>query len=215
MAADSNHESRGHDPRGAVLHGSLQVFSCWEVLQWMAQRAGEGTLRLTLRDRDRRARAWLHLQEGTLVALSLRNGGVPGGREHQGPAPYEPAPGRLGGWLVGRGRIDTPRLRFALGLQGIMAGEGRRPLLLGQILCQCGYLESAELTEALRGLAREALADVLRWKEGTFRFRCARPIGPGLPVGERIEPLLLQLSHAMDGGAGIPSSQPMPPELMI
>ncbi|MFH1144525.1 MAG: DUF4388 domain-containing protein [Candidatus Eisenbacteria bacterium] len=217
-AAKADTEYRGR----TLLRGSLSAFSPWEILQWFAYREGEGTLVLSRAADGAREQAWLHIEEGCIRALEIESvrvddraparnaaeakpGRTDGTRLEVGSGPEEscePAASRLGGRLIDGGYVRVPQLRFALALQRLMAAEGKGWRWLGQLLHDCGHLPAPQLDRALQDLARERLMMVLGWRTGTFRFSAAVPSRPGLPVGQRIEPLLLQLSHRIDDRAG-------------
>jgi len=193
------------DEGSSALRGSLEIFSPWEILQWVSYRADECTLLLTRPGAAGRERAWLHLREGSLLGIVLDRGGE---RSDSKRDALEPLPGHLGAWLVDRGSLPLGRLRFALGLRAVLARRGEtRPL--GRLLVECGFLKAENLDAALAEFARECLAEVLGWRSGRFRLRFEEPGRLLLPVGERIEPLLLQLSHAIDDCTAMPPNSPL------
>ncbi len=198
-----------------LLRGRLSAFSCWEVLQWMAPRVGEGTLHVTRAEDGGRVSAWVTVRDGVVLEMGLASdeddapaghgadgAHLPAGRKDREPALDDEADARrLGGKLLRMRAIDLAQLRFALHLQAMAGAQGEERIALGHLLERCGYASAREVTGALRELARERLATMFGWKEGSFFVSPALPAKRGLPVGERIEPLLLELMQAIDQDA--------------
>jgi hypothetical protein len=180
-----------HNESAPLLTGSLEAFSPLEVIQWMAYRTGEGVLAFHSARHDRPCGSVrMHCRDG--MALSLSADGAARSASAGG--------GRLGVMLVERGSLSLPELRYALAFQRLSpAGDHR---LLGEILLKHRFVSAEELAEGLQALALQCLVEVVSWHSGTFTFHAGGLTPPFLPLGERIERLLLRSAHSIDERAG-------------
>jgi len=217
-----------------LLEGSLAAFPVWDILQWMSRREDAAWLELErppssapgnrvspaevpaaaprAENETGLVQGWLHLCTGRLESVGIRRDGL-----SRLPAKSRSLAraGSLGGWLVARGWLQEPQLRLGLRLQALLRMQTRgghvpdQAVRLGQVLVGCGLLTREQLDEALHGLGFEWVRDLLSWRAGRFRYYAGSPAEAGLPVGERIETLLLRASQWLDehegGESGTPS----------
>jgi len=139
-----------------------------DVLSWIDRRFVCGTLTV---EHDSVVRS-LHFDSGYLTSASSNTSG-----EH------------LGSELIGRGLITEDQLAEAFEVQGDTG------VLLGKILIMVGAVDEEQLRGALEDKIREAICDVLHWREGTFLFE------PDLAL-ERVNEfeISVNLSEALDEG---------------
>lgn len=178
-----------------LLSGSLAAFQAQEVLQWMMHYPGEGILSFEIPIE--------HFAEPYLLELELRRGevvslreGLPAHASKQAPT-LQPHLGRLGALLVDRELIAPGELRYGLGLQEIIRRR-QEASPLGEVLMTLGFLNAEALDGALRDLALRKLAGLLSQTSGTFHFRRGSLPPPALPVGQRLDHLLLRVAHLVD-----------------
>ena len=178
-----------------LLSGSLAVFQAQEVLQWMMHYPGEGILSFEI-PIDQYAEPYrleLHLRRGEVLAL---HEGSPV-RAAQSAPTLQPHLGRLGALLVEKELIAPGELRYGLGLQEIVRRR-QESSPLGEVLMTLGFLDAEALDGALRDLALRKLAGLLSQASGRFSFRRGSLPPPALPVGQRLDHLLLRVAHLAD-----------------
>ena len=199
------------NPRVPLLAGSLEAFPAGEVLQWLTHRLGDTTVVFRPVEAGSRSRpVSVHVCDGVARALWL-DGRPPAPRSARRAAMgLEPRAGALGGALVERGALGSGELRAGLGVQQMLAGQGRdRPL--GRVLCDLGFVEPGLLDQLLREQALLRLVELFQRRAGEFAFYAGPPGPPGeparpaLPVGERIDHLLLRVAHAVDQAEADPT----------
>lgn len=208
---------RAHDI--PLLYGDLASFPLADVLQWVATWEGEGVL--VLRRHDGALHGWLHCRAGSVEAVGAASdaappapsGGEPSrmtpvGEQRQAsarggidPVAWEAHAQRLGGHLVARGQLAPPQLRFALAVQASAHAAGIPPLPLGRLLTRAGYVREDALREALRRIAFDQVLACFSLHQGTFTLQPGQPSEQGVPLGERVAPLLLRAMEAWDAAA--------------
>ncbi len=198
----------GHN--GALLTGSLATFQAQDVLQWMGHHPGEGVLVFEIPKGQGSFHGSLgvHIRAG--VALSVKTGiahpSLPG---NAGPEPgsscraaapahaLEPQIGTLGAILLKRRIIASGELRYALALQWMLRHK-RSALPLGGLLQRLGLLVPEVLEGVLKDLALHRLAELFDCNNGRFTLFSGSQLPPFLPVGERLDRLLLRVAHLVD-----------------
>ncbi len=199
--------------RRALLSGSLESFRPDEVLQWFAHRRGEATV--VFRPAAGAGRCVVvHVRDGAAQAVKLGAGEARAAGPGQRPAGpqrgrlgrpargavdgvgLEPRAGSLGALLLERGALSAGQLRAGLGLQRLVAPRRRRAI--GQIVCDLGFAEPGLVEELLREQALQRLAALLQVRAGSFAAYPGAPAAPVIVIGERIDHLLLRLTHLID-----------------
>jgi len=180
--------------RRPCLSGSLASFRPDEVLQWFAHRRGQATVVFRPAAGAGGCVA-VHVRDGTAQALKFRPRDAraqwPGEREAG-----EPRAGCLGALLLERGALDAGQLRASLGLQRLIAPRRRRAI--GQIVCDLGFAEAGLVEELLREQALQRLVALLQVRAGDFAAYPGKPAPPVIAMGERIDHLLLRVTHLID-----------------
>jgi hypothetical protein len=159
----------------------------------------------------------VHVRDGEAQALKILDGGVsanPPGRPRAGafprtgsgarrsrapadPGALEPRAGSLGSLLLERGLVDPGQLRAGLGLQQLIAGQGP-PRRIGEVVCDLGYADPAEVDAALRDHALQKLAALFQVRTGEFAVLPGCPDPPLIAIGQRVDHLLLRVAHLID-----------------
>jgi Domain of unknown function (DUF4388) len=124
----------------ASLEGTLDLFALPDVLRLLGGTGTSGALRLT--DGDREGRVWLDAGRITWVAA-------------------RPWPRPLVTRLHRQGGVDPAALAAAIGTAGVG---------IGPALTAAGAITAAALAELLREHADDELADLVRWRRGSFHF---------------------------------------------
>lgn len=154
-----------------MLEGTLDTFSLPDIFQLLAFTSKTGCLNLS-RDANE-GRVWF--REGQVHYAVASTGRL-----------------ALGKRLVGAGVVTAEQLKEALQEQ---QGQGTR---LGRILVEKGHLEDPALETFLREQIQDAVFDLMRWSEGTFRFE--GEVESDEPVGltVTVENLIMEGSRRLD-----------------
>jgi len=125
------------------LYGTLKTMPLPDLLQWLGTSRKTGTLNVE----HNKVTKSIQLENGMIVGCSSD----------------DPA-GRLGHFLLSRGKITEDQLRVGLEEQ---AESGK---YLGMILVEMGGLSPEELSSHLEEKAEETIFSLFEWEEGAFRF---------------------------------------------
>lgn len=131
-----------------LLSGRLEAIPLADVVQVLAHAGRDGVL--VAESEDPRARGEIELIQGRVVRAEAK-----------------PAPRRLGTILVHRGTVDIDTLDRALLRQSSAAPW--KPI--GTVLLEMGALDAQELARGLEEQIEAAVAEILAWNRGVFRFR--------------------------------------------
>ena len=172
-------------PRAAYgLQGDLRCFPPPLVFQMMALGSLEGLL--TLRGPSGACR--VYFRAGKLVFA-------------RGPRQRE----RLGEELIRRGLLDRKACEQAL--REVRRSKGERRL--GSILVERGHVSRADLEEHIRARIKDAIYEVVEWRDGRFTFQpCVHAESEDVLLDVGLESLLLECMtriddarHAQEAGA--------------
>jgi hypothetical protein len=125
------------------VSGNLRTMALADLLQWLADGAKTGTLKLD----DGTVRKRIHFANGRIVATSSTDA-----KEY------------LGHFLVSHGYISEQELATALEMQE------SNEMLLGEILVSIGVMDEGTLEQMLYLKAEETLYELFTWTEGEFQF---------------------------------------------
>lgn len=125
------------------ISGNLKTMALADLLQWLAEDAKTGTLRLDNGSFEKQ----LHFFEGRVISTSSSD-----------PKEY------LGHFLVSHGYITEIEQARALEMQ-----EGNK-MLLGKILISIGVITEEVLERMLYLKSEETLYELFTWPEGEFKF---------------------------------------------
>ncbi|HHN73900.1 MAG TPA: DUF4388 domain-containing protein [Acidobacteria bacterium] len=132
--------------------GRLEGISLAEVLQILGATRRSGLLQVEQEDPPERGE--IEMEDGRIVRASR-----------------SPVPEPLGAVLLRRRAVDPQVLGQALERQAAVAPW--KPL--GTVLLEMGALEPGDLAESLAEQIEEAVAVILSWRSGVFRFRTPAP----------------------------------------
>ncbi|MDQ7006890.1 MAG: DUF4388 domain-containing protein [Acidobacteriota bacterium] len=135
--------------------GRLEAIGLAEVLQILGATRRSGILQVEQEEPPERGE--IEMEDGRIVRAAL-----------------SPAPERLGAVLLRRRAVDPQILGQALERQAAVAPW--KPL--GTVLLEMGALEPGDLAQGLAEQIEEAVAVILSWKSGVFRFRTPAPTRP-------------------------------------
>lgn len=127
-----------------MIEGSLGDVSPSEVCRLIASGARSGILNLN----DRTRIGYIQFERGDILSAAVVNRSE-----------------RLGNLLVRRGLIEPHDLEEAIRSQ-----SSRPDARLGEILVDSGKLAREALDAVVREQTREAVLDLLAWREGSYRF---------------------------------------------
>jgi hypothetical protein len=164
--------------------GSLRTMPIEDVLEWIDRRAVRGSLTV---DRGSVKRGFT-FDAGSVTNVSSN---VP--EEH------------LGQLLLERGLVDQESLNEAVQVRA------NTRVLIGKILTMVGAVDEDGLRRTLEEKMREAICDVIAWREGTFEFEPEQLVGAAseyevsVPLGECIAEGKRRAARWEAIGAVIPS----------
>lgn len=155
----------GQTSPSLVLAGRLEFVGLPEVLQVLAASRRDGVLSI---EADAPVgKAEIEFTRGRITGVTISR-------------PHEP----LGALLQRRSQLDSGRLAEALETQARM---NPRPIL-GMLLLEMGAVEPGDLAGALAEQIEAAVAELLDWREGLFRFH-TRPVGGAVTARGRSQQL--------------------------
>jgi hypothetical protein len=148
------------------LLGTLSTMPLPDLLRWIGTARKTGTLQI---ERNKVFK-WIVFQEGRV-----------GGCSSDDP------PGRLGHFLLSRGKITDDQLREALKRQ-----ESQKQHL-GMILVGMGALSEDDLKQHLTAKSEETVYSIFDWDDAMFRFEeGVTSVSHVMPVSIQVEDLLLR-----------------------
>jgi hypothetical protein len=169
-----------------VLAGRLEFAGLPEILQILAASRREGVLSVEREDPPERAE--IELVRGRVTGVRVSG-------------PQEP----VGELLQRLSHLDPEQLAAALDAQSAMTP--RPPL--GTLLLEMGAVQPGDLAGALAEQIEAAVAALLEWDSGLFRFHtrvpgAGRRAGAGQELGVALEPneLLMSAAQRRDEAAG-------------
>jgi hypothetical protein len=159
---------------GVVLQGRLGPFAVADIFQFLALAQKTGQLIIETMDDI----AWIYFHKGDLIYARRRG-------------PTE----RLGDRLLRLDLVTKSQLAGA----SLRAGLAPQKKRIGQILLEAGSLDQASLQKVVRDQIREAVAEIIAYKRGDFRFFEDRlPHGEDILLDVSLDLLLLEGLKKLD-----------------
>jgi hypothetical protein len=153
------------------LQGRLEVIEPMAVLQMLHNVRATGRLNLSAQ----RNRADVFFERGNISFASV-----------------DARPSRIGELLVEQGAIERSTLQRFL-------DEKRPRKKLGARLVESGAVAAELIEHAVETQIREVIYEVVRWREGRFRFRSGeRPVGEDILNQAPLAHLMLEGARRMD-----------------
>ena len=165
-----------------ALHGDLARFSAADFLQFLGFLGLTGTIEFSRGVGETSEQVRFRVRGGRLI-------------EATGNAPHI----RLGELLVRRYDVALESVLDLLRRQ-VQSRSVRQPISrLGELLMECGQIDSKNLRQALDEAATRVACRVLTWREGRFAYwpeNIEEPTGVTASVG--LEDLVLERWHATE-----------------
>jgi hypothetical protein len=158
-----------------AIEGPLRELAITDVFQLLdlSRKTGVLTVRSEVRDRP----ALVRFERGAVVG-----------------AEFPETSRRLGHLLLRAGKITEGELELARRHQ--QSNPGRS---LGSVLMDLGYVSETDLGRQLRFQVEETVFELIRWKDGYFRFEESPPNDNGsLPFRIATESLLMEAARRID-----------------
>ncbi|MCA9673553.1 MAG: response regulator [Kofleriaceae bacterium] len=149
------------------MHGDLRVIPLAEVLQLLDVQEQSGVLTL---------------QRGpSVVEIYFRRG-----RIDQAVGDGVPEDLLFGRFVIDAELMQRGDFESFLASRAPQSDGGRDGLLIGSQLVKLGYLGEADLRQCLTRQSSELVYEILRWRNGTFRFAAGREL-PALAIEAALE----------------------------
>ena len=168
-----------------AIEGPLRELALSDVFQLLDLSRKTGTLTITHESRHRPA--VVRFDRGAVVGAEL-------GEAHE----------RIGHLLLRAGKVTERHIEHARRVQDREPG---RPL--GAILVEQGVISADDLKRQLRFQIQEAIFELIRWKDGYFRFdEVPVPQNGGVGVRVPTESLLMEAARRIDEWSTLESKVP-------
>jgi hypothetical protein len=158
-----------------AIEGPLRELALTDVFQLLDLSRKTGTL--TVRPEGRDSPAVIRFDRGAVVGADLAE-----------------TTGQIGHLLLRAGKVTERAIERARREQQLQPG---RPL--GALLVELGYVSEDDLRKQLRFQIEQTIYELIRWKDGYFRFEEGAAIAPGtLVVRVPTESLLMEAARRID-----------------
>lgn len=158
-----------------AIEGPLRELALSDVFQLLDLSRKTGVLTIRTEGRDRPAT--VRFDRGAVVGAELWDNS-----------------GRIGHLLFRAGKVTKAEVETARREQ-----EARPGWPLGSILVDLGFVSAEEVRQQLRFQIEEAVFDLIRWKDGYFRFEeTAGHVEVALPIRMSTESLLMEAARRID-----------------
>jgi hypothetical protein len=163
-----------------LLQGSIQRFNVTGVLQFLAQNAATGVLKV----RDSEERGFVYLVGGWVEGISL-------------PTTDE----KLGTRLLKAGCLSEEQLAEVLMEDAVLTREQKRLRPMGQRLIEMGFASEATVREVMRRQTFDHVFELAHWQNGEFMYDETEKM-PHFQVAIRgnVQELLLEAQRRIDEG---------------